>query len=267
MSNEVKEFLNSSLLEEYVLGVIDPTHVMEVEHYINTSAEVKTAYEALQEDVERLAKKSATTPPPGLKASILAEIDKSIATENKTPSNNKITNVSQPFKWLALAAGIAAIGLCLCVFNLNSKNDNLKTDLKKAQNDYATLEASCQKQEKVYAQQQRELLFLAEANTAKHVISGNQKATDLKTIAYWNTEKQTAYLRIVSLPELPKDKCFQLWADVDGKMVNLNVIPNQTGSLVSIPFKVAATSLNITMEPAGGSEHPTVSDLVGSVLI
>ena len=40
-----------------------------------------------------------------------------------------------------------------------------------------------------------------------------------------------------------------------------------TAAMEGAEFKVDAESLNITIEPIGGSDHPTVTDLVSSIQI
>ena len=68
------------------------------------------------------------------------------------------------------------------------------------------------------------------------------------------------------LPELDADHDYQLWADVEGEMIDMGVIAanDPTQVMNYIPM---AESMNITIEPKGGSDHPTVSNLIASIVM
>ncbi len=59
-----------------------------------------------------------------------------------------------------------------------------------------------------------------------------------------------------------------MWADVDGKMINLGILKkDETNMPIDWKYLANAESLNVTIEPDGGSDHPTVADLVASISI
>jgi anti-sigma-K factor RskA len=259
MKEDIKQFLESSLLEEYVLGIIDPAEVPKVEKFIRISPEVKSAYEGLQESMAMLAKKLAIPPPPGTKESILRKIDDSVISTQQPTMDYQ--------KWWAIAASLLAVVCSVWAISLSQQQASFQNEIKTLEDQYVVLKDQCNEKESLYAQQQEQWMMLANPKTEKYLLSGNDKAPKLETVAYWNEESQTSYLRILSLPAIPKGQCLQLWADVDGEMVNMNVLPDEIGQIVAIPFKKDATSLNVTIEPEGGSLHPNVANLVASVSI
>ncbi|MFK8100895.1 MAG: anti-sigma factor [Saprospiraceae bacterium] len=262
MTEDIKQFLASSLLEEYVLGSIDPARIPEVEHYILHSPTVKAAYEELQDNIALLAQKVATPPPPGTKENILREIDQTIVS-----TATAATKTTDYRNWGILGLTIVGIALGAWTALLYQENKTLQKDKLRLEEQYATLQNQCDAKKEIYAQQEAEWMILADAQTQKFLINGNDKATSLKTVAYRNAARQSAYLRILSLPTLPKGKCLQLWGDVNGEMVSLKILPNSAGQTIAIPYQQEATSLNITIEPAGGSPHPTLAKLIASVAI
>ena len=257
MKDNLNEFLESSLLEEYVLGVIDPEQKAVVEHYINTYPEVKSAYDELQENLEMLANKMAAAPPPGTRESIMNKLEDDVTTTADQPSFRR------PM-WLA-----AALALLLGVSSLLlfQNNRDLQTQVESLQSDYTALEDRCNENELLFAQREADWEILADPRTKALLLNGNDRAAALETVAYWNESDQSAYLRILSFPDVPADQCLQLWADVDGEMVSVAILEDKRNEVIAIPFKVAATSLNITIEPKGGSDHATVENLVASVAI
>ena len=134
--------------------------------------------------------------------------------------------------------------------------------------EYTAYQEECEKNQQNYAQLQAQFNYLNDPQTGKFYLKGNQKANNFEVIAYWNDNQQKSMLRILDLPQLPEKKCFQMWADVHGEMLNLGVLQvadNQ--ALIDLPYLADAESLNVTIEPAGGSDHPTVADLVANVSI
>jgi anti-sigma-K factor RskA len=258
MNKDIKQLLESSLLEEYVLGVIDPLEIPEVESYILSSPEVKKVYEELQENIEFLAKKLSSTPPMGTKQNILDQIDAS----SKTPQP-----ITRPTNWLAIAAFIAAFICAMWAMRSDRQKSELQKSYLGLDEQYVNLQAQCVKKEALYAQAQEQWMLLADPNMKKFLIKGNDRASALTTVAYLNDEQESSYLRILSLPALNEDKCLQLWADVDGEMISLIVLPKTSDQILTIPYMKDAESLNITIEPDGGSSHPTVANLVASVSI
>tara|TARA_R110000868_G_scaffold379114_6_gene644835 strand:- start:10 stop:186 length:177 start_codon:yes stop_codon:yes gene_type:complete len=57
-----------------------------------------------------------------------------------------------------------------------------------------------------------------------------------------------------------------MWADVEGEMINMGVIGKQN-QLLAMDYIDNAESLNVTIEPAGGNDHPTVSNLITNVYL
>ncbi len=79
----------------------------------------------------------------------------------------------------------------------------------------------------------------------------------MDTLGVINTKK---------LPQLDADHDYQMWADVDGEMIDMGVIPKNK-ELIAMTYINNAESLNITIEPAGGNDHPTVERLISNVYL
>jgi len=257
MNEEVRKIIASGILEEYLLGFTDPEQNRMVEDYIAKYPEVKKHFESMQEEVEQYADKLAYPAPDGTKESIMKAIDRL--------DSERSSGVKQikSFRGAAIAAGILALLSCSLAFLQWNNAQNLKDQKQVLQKKYETLKSDCENQNIQYATLEKQQALLKHPATQKILLAGNQNAPSLQTVAFWNNEAQVAHLDITRHPDIPDDHCLQIWADVDGKMVNLGVLP-KSSQLIDLPFKLNATSLNITIEPIGGSEHPTVSRLVSS---
>ena len=263
MKESVKIFLESGLLESYLLGETDAQETDRVEAFVQKYPEVKKAFDDLQDTMEHLAKRQTMTPPSGLKNDILSEI-------NRLDETNIAKEIPlRPVRnWLAVAASVAALFLSISTLYfwgekaaVEKENIEISEQLENAENELLVQQERCGALEEKFN-------ILNNPNTGKFILNGNNKAPEFRAIAFWNDELEKSFLNIVSLPELPEDKCLQMWADVDGEMVNVGIISkNKLNELVAIPFKINAESLNVTIEPSGGSDHPTVTDLVSNVAI
>jgi anti-sigma-K factor RskA len=150
MKEDVKQFLESSLLEEYVLGIIDPEQVPEVEKYIRESKDVQSVYNDLQEQMELLAMKAGIPPPPGTKEAIIGEIDHHTLTVHKKPFNYQ--------RWWSVAATLAVLVLSIWLLQLNSQQASLKKKVAKLGSQYASLQDKYEQQQS--EQQQWKVLAL-----------------------------------------------------------------------------------------------------------
>jgi anti-sigma-K factor RskA len=64
-----------------------------------------------------------------------------------------------------------------------------------------------------------------------------------------------------ALPDPGGDQVYQLWTGRDGRMTSAGVLdPEATGAAMAMPE--AGVTLNVTIEPAGGSEQPTSTPIV-----
>jgi anti-sigma-K factor RskA len=87
---------------------------------------------------------------------------------------------------------------------------------------------------------------------------------DINSVAtvYWNANTSEVYLMVNNMPKPASGKQYQLWAQVDGKMVDAGLLDMNADNLLHKmkSFK-DPQAFAITIEPAGGSPTPTYSTL------
>ena len=165
---------------------------------------------------------------------------------------------------MVVAASVASLIFATAAISQWMKAAEYKGQVAELTQQVNNLEESINGQKRVMASLESDFELMTDPATQKVNLTGGATAPDFNVIAYWNKEDEKSFLKVENLPELPQEQCFQLWADVHGEMVNLGVIKNNEDGLIALDFKVDAESLNVTIEPKGGSEHPTVSRLVSS---
>jgi hypothetical protein len=250
MKDKIKIFLESDLLEKYLLGTSSREENSQVERYIVMYPEVRKNYEELQENLEIFARLHSLRSPEGLKAKILHQI--------------KSQNIGRrKFRRYAIAASITAFIFAGSSYFFWNQNKSLQNENTIVHNRILNLEADMKQQ---LEDVRNQFIVLNNPQTKKFYVNGNAKAKDLKAVAYVNPVKKLSFINVRSLPNLPKDKVYQMWAEVNGEMVNLGIIKKieDRDRLMPLPYGKNAISY-ITIEPMGGNVSPTVQNIVANI--
>ena len=89
----------------------------------------------------------------------------------------------------------------------------------------------------------------------------------LKPWLIFNSIDKSSLIDVVSLPELTEEQCYQMWAKLQDKMVNLGILDINDRKLQSVPYIEDALSLSITIEPKGGNENASLENAVAQILL
>lgn len=250
MKEKIRIFLDTDLLEKYLLGTTTDEESFQVERYIAMYPEVKEEYDELQDNLEAFAKMHAINTPDGLKERIMTRIRGERAGRRR-------------FFQYAVAASFAACLFAAASYFFYNQNQNLQQE-----NEMVTNQIELLKQDMQAGLEdvRNQFIVLQNKNTKKYTVKGNKKAKELKAVAYVNPVKKLSYINVSKLPNLPENQCFQMWAEVNGEMVNLGVLKEATGpdKLMPLPYGDSAVGY-ITIEPKGTSETPTVENIVANI--
>jgi hypothetical protein len=238
MNEKIKEILDSDLLENYLTGASDTLEQAKVERYIAIYPEVRDAYLKLQDNLEAYARLYAVKPPEGLKNSIIRSI------RNERQSKKRIL----PY---LVAASIVTLFFAGTAFFYWNQNVTLQSENALVQQKIRILEANMKEQ---LEDVRNQFILLNNPGTRKFVINGNEQARELKAVAYVNPIKKLSYINVRNLPNLPENKDYQMWAEVNGEMVNLGILRNFENSDKLLPLPYGEESVSyITIEPKGGN--------------
>jgi anti-sigma-K factor RskA len=257
MEKDLKVFLESGLLERYMMGTCSREQKEEVEYFIENFPEVKAEYDRLQEEINNVSDQFTDESPDGLKEAIISCLEDDTDYQVKNVYSKKRSVGFQFMPWAAaLIAFIGSVAL------FTQKNNLCKTNMEiHAQLNMVAHQLEATKSELAFLHEK--LAISGHDKTERLVLTGNELSPNFSSTAFWNEVAGKAILYVNDLGELEKNQCYQVWADVDGKMVNVGIIPLKKGP-IEIDFLRNATSLNITIEPKGGSEHPSVENLISS---
>jgi len=250
MREKIKLFLESDLLEKYLLGTTSKEDTLKVERYIAMYPEVSETYDELQENLEVFAKIHAIETPEGLKNRILNSVRAEKRVKNKF------------YRYIAVACGIAFLCASTTIFFWD-QNQDLKDENTIVTNKMKNIEDNLKQQ---LEDVRNQFIVLNNPKTKKYNVKGNKRAKELKAVAYINPVKKLSYINVRNIPNLPENQCLQMWAEVDGKLVNLGIIKdiNDKERLMALPYAENATGY-ITIEPDGGNDSPTLENIVANI--
>lgn len=252
MNKELRGILESDLLERFLMGEVSEQEKAKVLELRRSSPEVRESLEKLEVTLEQVIMEAQMTPPPGLRNKILRQ---DYSPESELPSSQS------SFSWLAYAASVLLIAGGIWFWQQQRIN-KLEDQVTAFSEQLEQLEADCQKTN-------RQIAFINAADTRPAILTGTNYAPSSSVIVYWNPSEKACLLGVTNLPDIPSDKTYQLWADIDGKMESLGTFDHLTArkELLTMAYLDQAESLNVTVEPAGGNDHATVSTLSAAVAI
>lgn len=247
MKQKLQSILDSDLLENYLMGSTSDEETLQVERYIAMYPEVRRTYDDLQENLESYAKLHAVSAPGGLKDKILCQI-------RKEKGGSK-------FMKFAVAASFAILVSAGASYFFWHQNQSLQKENTLVNNKIDDLQEEMREQ---LEDVRNQFIVLQNPETKQYKVTGNKKAQELKAVAYVNPVKKLSYLNVSELPYLPENQCYQIWAEVNGEMLNLGVIKEADQKLLALPYSDSAVGY-ITIEPKGGNNSPTVENIVANI--
>ncbi len=267
---DVKEYIESGIIESVVLGFATAQEVAEVQRNAELYPEIKAEWIAISQSFEREATMHAVPPASEMKNRILAAIektpqDKVVQQEAKVIPLTQAQSTGNPWKWVAAASIVLLLGVgTLWVVNFNEVS-RLKNELRTAQE---TMKSNEQEITILTVEQQKAAELkkvLAQLDTKNITMSGMPMEPTANVHIMWNEESKMAVMKSVSINEIPTEMQLQLWAIADGKPVSLGVFDVAELEQMTDPFEVMPENISafaITIEKRGGSQVPTMDKMV-----
>ncbi|MDO6597807.1 anti-sigma factor [Oceanihabitans sp. 2_MG-2023] len=259
MNDKINTFLNSDLVDKYLVGITNAEETVLVETYISKYPEVKNAYNTLQQNLEIVAKSNAIEAPEHILNDILSAIDEKPVIALQTAPKQKT------WYMFGIAASITALIFAGSTFMFYLNNQDLLRENEIIAEEIFDLRSDIDQNNKMLSDIMQQFKQLNNPETQKYIIKGNERAKNLKTVAYINPVEKTSMIDVVSLPQLPEEQCYQIWAEVQDKMVSLGILNESESQLIPLPYTENALGLSITIEPKGGNENASVEKSVAEI--
>jgi len=266
-----QDYLESGILEEYVLGAVSSQERQEVECLSKVYPEVKAELVRLEETIEQYAMLHQTPAPARLRNDIFAQMNFGPAAETQRATDSQETYV-RPLPGAAAEVPVETTGTVRPLWAMMAVAASVLLAIfggwaayqmseARTQNEQLAAEVSDLSQRTEY----NEALAALYRNPDTKVVRmpGLEKAPESSVVALWNQKNNEVVLDVQNLPAAPTGKQYQLWTIVDGKPVDMGMLdPEFSNRLLRMKSSSRnAVAFAITLEKAGGSPSPTMEEM------
>jgi anti-sigma-K factor RskA len=286
-----KEYIESGIIESYVLGATTVGESAEVETLALQYPEIQAEIESVSNTFESYILQYEKEPPAFLKDKIMAEIfseplsadrfqaavhggQATVASEQLAGDSNQTINSEQllvnskqigenPREIVSLSGASApqrsifrmAASWVLLAVSI-AGNIWFFKNWKNSEEKVVALETQnqvlAQEGKALKASYQEEVAILQNTDFKVIKLLGQKDAPDATALVYFDKNKKEVYLSALQLPQAPAGKQYQLWAIIDGKPVDAGMI-NGNANILKMKSLTNAVAFAISLENTGGS--------------
>lgn len=269
---EIREYIDSGILELYVYGSLSEAENKEVTEMANNHPEIKAEIRAIEQAIIKLS--SSFSPLNSLEnyEKIKAKL------EFKETPEPTVINIESANSWTKYLGWVAAVILLVGIlfqYNQVKQNDykvtNVEIEKESLKKEFDLYKENIKqlKEEKAaiennLATVETNLAIIRDLKNTVVTLSGQAPESSAKI--YWNKESQTVYLDASSFPEAPEGMVYQVWSLKLKPMTPTSIglldnFKDNAERFFALEKTTDAEAFGITLEPAGGSLTPTMEQL------
>lgn len=258
MALNVKDIIESGLLEAYVLGNATSEEAAQVAALCAQHPELQEEVERIERTLMAYAAAKSGAPAVGSKDKLMAQLKEQGQTTRVLPLRDRKKKLYR----YGIAACIAALAGSL-VYNvrLQNKVEDLHLQVTALSSSQSFMAQEMEIQKASYTRMQENLTVVADPHMRKVMLKGMGSMEGQAAAIHWNADTREVFFSAGSMTP-PAGKQYQLWAIVGGKPVDAGTIGLEKGSIFqkmrSIP---EAQAFAVTIENLGGSAAPTLGTM------
>lgn len=235
---DIQSFIQSGLLEAYVLGQCTPEERAQVERMVAAHPEVRTELDAIQASLETYASAHAVPPPDGMKSRIMDRIAQETPNVAAPRPHNQTLRIFQVISFLLAA-------LCSFLFlsqkELGQENKVLKQRADSLQVQLIACNNDAQKPDPIAE-------LLCDPRTQRILVSDGK---GIGTLVYYNPQLKRMAYDPYSLPAANPGTHYQFWAIVDGKPLSMGMKAANMCESIHTVENAAAFAISEEDKPEG----------------
>ncbi|MCV2484880.1 anti-sigma factor [Flavobacterium sp. SH_e] len=255
---EAQEYIESGILELYVYGLLSEKENLEIAELAKKAPEVDQEIISIEKAI--IALSSSFSPFHSVEnfEKIKARLE---LKHGKVVDMKPASNWSQYVGWAATI--LLLLGLGYQTLELTKTKEAISTvgnEKNKIQREYAFLDQQNKQTEK-------NLSIVRDIKNTGVTLGGQAVSPSSFAKVYWNKQTKTTYIDAAGLPTPPKGMVYQVWSLKLTPVLtptSIGLLDNFEGNSQKI-FAVSQTdsaeAFGITLEPAGGSPTPTMTQL------
>ncbi|MBK9736301.1 MAG: anti-sigma factor [Saprospiraceae bacterium] len=257
---DVKTYIESGILELYVLGQLTQEEEVEVQQMQSANIEIQREIYEISVGLEKYGQLKAIKAPDSVHSRLFDNLPPKTPSDTATSGKNSDPKPDAGLGWNLLTTLFALISLLGFSLYIIQKSEH-KTAVQK-------YEQSIKACDSISNQQQIQYALLNQINNPNNKIIDMTPTAGYPGIAVYlhhNTIEKKNFLQLISLPTLSEDQAFQLWSLKDGAApMPLNVFVDRN-KIIEVAYIDNTATYAITIEPKGGSKAPSLDKLIGTI--
>ncbi|MGB3774015.1 MAG: anti-sigma factor, partial [Leeuwenhoekiella sp.] len=241
----------------------------EVSKTLKEHEEVRSEVEEIEAALQNLAIAAAPFNPESLLISIKEKLGKK-ATKVVPLQDDKSIKRQRILMYISLAASLA---LLIGLFSLLSKNNQLRDELNQRDAQQVVITSEKESAESKLAETQSDLNetqnllnVFRDSSTIEVQLAGQEISPESYVNVFWSKTANKVYIDAQGLPEPPEGKVYQVWSLKMNPLAptSIGLLENfdqDANKIFELDNPNNSEAFGITLEPAGGSEGPTMSQL------
>jgi len=249
---DIKNYISSGIIELYVMGLCSPEEEKELEQLRRQYPELQEAILRYETEMENKMLRDGTLPPADVDEKILEQLDSLKKPSLNLPDHKTPVRKMNPAAtgwWKPAVAASVALLIVSAFFNYSLYRKNKKLNALVQNTGAPTLPLS-------------DYNVFTDPTITPVAMYGVGTHSICRCTMFWDKKTGKMYIMIHHLPKSSAAKDYQLWAEVDGKPVNVGIINDEIRGrfieVTNVPYRSAA--FTVTLEKAGGNAEPTVSE-------
>jgi len=259
---DIQAYIQSGVIESYVLGVADAQDVAELQRLRAEYPEVEAAIAACEAWLAETARNSAVPVPDNVKDQLQHTLQNEFSPAADTTASNPTSLLKRMnrVRYFAAASIVLLVASATINVYLYQKYHQANKDYIALMNERNTVVADNGLYQTKLQQMQDRMQLMAAPGMLKVSMPGTPgKEGNLVTL-FWDTNTKDVYVLANKLPKAPAGKQYQLWALVDGKPVDAGML-GDCADLCQLKPVLKAQAFAITLENTGGSPTPHLDQL------
>lgn len=275
----IKEYIESGILEAYVLGALPENERATVEADIIMYPELAAEVAAIEKAMQHFAEEGAIEPPAHLQDQVWNAIQASaepvkqeVKQETAKPKAVEFRPQAEAPKtaWQRAAVWAALLVSVLTNFILLSQRNKGTEQVKALAAKIDSMNADHQHMLAMADAYTKERIMLADTGMKTVVMRSAKPGHEMTGMVFWSKTKGDTYVSIHNMPMPEQGKQYQLWVIQDGKPVSMGTIDNNlvanAGMMYKVPMLVSGgQAFAISLEKEGGNPAPTDVMVVGTI--
>jgi len=257
---DLKTYIESGILELYVLGQLSPEEEKDVQNMQSKHIEIQREIHEISISLEKYGQLNAIKAPAHVAAKIFENLPPKSFRPSPAGSNSDVAPPKSGLAWNMLTTLFALVSVLGFTLYFMQKTENNNT-LKKYESDMKACDSITIQQQQLYA-------IINQINDADNKIidmTPTAGYVGISVYLHYNVVKKKNFLQLINLPDITSDQTFQLWSLKDGAdPMPLDIFADKN-KIIEVAFVDNTATYAITIEPKGGSKSPTLEKLIGTM--